>query len=55
MNEKTSLLVLVPAAIGAVIEVSVHPMYHGIILQQFSILRVMSEKSINDSNVFVPV
>ena len=35
MNEKTSLLVLVPAGIGAVIEVSFNPRYCSV-LQQFS-------------------
>lgn len=36
MNEKTSLLVLVPAGIGAVIEVSFNPRYCCSVLQQFS-------------------
>ena len=55
MNEKTSLLVLVPAGIGAIIEVSLNSRYCFSLLQQLSILRVMSEQSKKGINIFVPV
>ena len=55
MNEKTSLLVLVPAGIGAIIEVSLNSRCYFSVLQQLSILRVVSEQSKKGSNISVPI